>query len=610
MSWVTVIWSMVSAACLTLAVIHFLIALSRREARANLFFALTAVATTLLAAGELWLMRAETPAQFGHAMRWLHVPVWILVLSLVGLVRVYLHAGRPWLAWTVCGLRTISLILNFLATVNLNYRQISAVRRIPFLGEPVSVAVGIPNPWMLVGQLSLVLMLVFVVDAAWSCWQRGDRRQACVVGGGVVVMVLLGALQSMLVLWGVVAMPITVSLFYLGVVAAMGFELSRDVFAAAVLARDLGETELRLDLASEAAGLGLWVWEIRQDEIWISEPGRKLSGVASAERLDFSRFVDTIHPDDREPVREAVAAALANGGDYRAEYRVVAADTPPRWMVARGKTEFTADGQPLRMRGVSVDISARKQVERELHSSRGELVHLSRVNLLGELSGSLAHELNQPLASILSNAQAAQRYLSRELPDLDEVREILADIVSEDQRAGELICRLRLLMTKGEIQWQLLDLNEVVREVIKLVGSDLANHGVILESRLAPGLEAIRGDRVQLQQVVLNLVMNASDAMAGNAPEDRRLTVRTWSTGNAGIGIEISDLGRGLPDGGVVRVFERFFTTKPYGLGLGLSVCHTIVAAHGGTIGAANRAGRGATFHCIFPHSNASSPHA
>ena len=191
MSWVTVVWSMIASACLTLALVHGLVWWWRREAWANVLFALTAVATTLLAAAEVWMMRAGTPEELAVAMRWTHVPAWMLIVSLVGFVRVYLHAGRRWLAWTVCGVRTLSLILNFSTGVNLNYREITSVRHTPFLGEPVAVAVGVANPWMLVGQLALVLLVIFVADAALTVWRRGDRRQT-LAGGAIVFFTLMG----------------------------------------------------------------------------------------------------------------------------------------------------------------------------------------------------------------------------------------------------------------------------------------------------------------------------------------------------------------------------------------------------------------------------------
>jgi C4-dicarboxylate-specific signal transduction histidine kinase len=229
------------------------------------------------------------------------------------------------------------------------------------------------------------------------------------------------------------------------------------------------------------------------------------------------------------------------------------------------------------------------------------MAHLARVSMLGELSGSLAHELNQPLTAILSNAQAAQRFLAQDQADLDNVREILKDIVTEDKRAGEIIRRLRLLLRKGEVQQQPLDANEVVQEVLKLVRSDLVNHGVAAQVELAPGLPAIKADRVQLQQVLLNLVMNACDAMSGCPVGARDLVVRTGPAGGEGVCISIADHGAGIAPDKLDRVFEPFFTTKPQGMGLGLAVCRTIISAHGGKLWVANNPDQGATFHVVLP---------
>lgn len=365
--------------------------------------------------------------------------------------------------------------------------------------------------------------------------------------------------------------------------------------------RSLRESEERMSLAADAANVGIWIRDLMGQEIWATDKWRELFGFEKVERLDMHSFLKRLHSGDRDAVSQTLASAEERGGTYEMEYRIVLPDGRVRWISSQGRVEFDDVGKPLLMRGVSLDNTARKQAEHALHERRGELAHLARVTMIGELSGSLAHELNQPLTAILSNAQAAEHYLAQDAPDLAQVREILADIVAEDQRAGEVIRRLRLLLSKGEVQQQTLDVNEVVIEVLKLARSDLTSHGVTVDTALASELGAIRGDGVQLQQVLLNLVMNACDAMADNVAKDRLLTVRTFSAGEASVRIEVSDIGRGLPAGGAERVFERYFTTKTQSLGLGLSVCRTIITAHGGTLGAANNAGRGATFHFTLP---------
>ena len=255
-----------------------------------------------------------------------------------------------------------------------------------------------------------------------------------------------------------------------------------------------------------------------------------------------------------------------------------------------------------------VDMTERRQAEAQADRQRSELARLSRATLLGELSGSLAHELNQPLTSILSNAQAAQRFLAGERPDLDEVREILADIVSDDKRAGEVIRRLRLLLKKGEAQHQELDLNEVVQDVLKLVRSDLVHNDVVVDTRLASSLPKVKGDVVQLQQVILNLIVNGCDAMADNGKLDRRLSVTTENNGDEGICVSVADLGCGVPPDRAEKVFEPFYTTKPHGTGLGLSICRTIVAAHAGKLWVSNNKGRGASFHLSLPQPSNACP--
>jgi C4-dicarboxylate-specific signal transduction histidine kinase len=248
-----------------------------------------------------------------------------------------------------------------------------------------------------------------------------------------------------------------------------------------------------------------------------------------------------------------------------------------------------------------MDITERKQAELEAARQRHDLAHLARVTTLGELSSSLAHELTHPLTSILSNAQAAQRFLDGDDVDLKEVREILNDIVTEDQRAGEVIHRLRSLLTKGEPQKHCdVNLNEVVQDVLKLVRNDLINQHVIADTDLAQNLPSIIGDRVQLQQVLLNLVLNACDAMTNHDSSERQLLIAS-NLENGTVQLSVTDRGCGIPEKKRDQVFERFFTTKKEGMGLGLSVCRTIIDAHRGKIWATNDADRGATFHFSVP---------
>src|SRR5881398_4075830 len=266
MSWITIVWSMNAASCLTLAAIYLVVWCKQREGWAQLLFSVTAVAAAAIAAFELAMMHAKTVGQYEALLRWIHVPVWVLTVSFVMFVRLYLHAGRPWLAWSICGLRTLVLILNFIFTPNLNYRQITSLRQFSWGGEIISVPIGVANPWGLLSSVSLLLLLIFFVDATITVWRRGDRRRALVVGGSMILGAIL-AWHVPLVIWGIIDIPFFLCFAYSGVVLAMGYELSSDMARAAQLARRLKasqaalrKSEQDMEVAANAVDLALWTW--------------------------------------------------------------------------------------------------------------------------------------------------------------------------------------------------------------------------------------------------------------------------------------------------------------------------------------------------------------
>lgn len=992
MSWVTVIWSIGAGACLTVALINFVVWCNDRAARANLVFAVMATAVAVLATLELAMMRAETPAQFGIALRWLHVPAWVIVASLVSFVRLYLRAGRRWLAWTIVGVRTVSLILNFIFSPNISYREITALRHVSFLGEPVSVAAGVPNPLMLVAQLSLLLLIIFVTDATITVWRRGDRRQALMVGGSILLFVTAATADGVAIGWGIISMPVSVSLFYQAIVAAMACELSYDVLHAAAFTRRLQaseaalqDSEARINLAVNAANLGLWLWNIPGDELWVTEKWRELFGFADSEPVTFARLLQVVHPEDREHMKQPVQHMFEHSGEYESEYRIIrpdgstrwilghgsveldehgkaafargvsrdvtkrkiaeeelresearfrtVADAAPvliwmsgldklctffnkswleftgrtieqemgngwaegvhpddlqmclktyveafdaqepfvmqyrlrrhdgeyrwisdtgvpryevpknfagyigscvdvtellrkeqalreseermslaaeaaglgmwewdlstdeiwstktqrgtlfglptsgkitseslisrvhtddrdrvlqglkdaiesskdyhsefrvvlpdgavRWIVARGRCVNGADGKAVRLRGISmdvtaqkqaqdlfrlateaspsgivvaddrgrivlvnthveelfgyereelvgklveilvperfasqhpgdraeflaaptarvmgvgrelfgrrkdgsefpveiglspiqtpegmlvlaavVDISARKLAEAEAVQRREEVSHLSRVAVMGELTASMAHELNQPLSGIISNASAGQRFIDRGNVDPRELRELLADIVADGRRAGEVIRGIRNMVRKGSQVRHRVNLNDLVTNVVRMVKWDATLRSCDLDTLLEPDLPSIEGDPIQLQQVLLNLLINAFDAMRDTPLSRRKVVIVTERNGNNAIRASVRDYGTGIAAEARDRLFDHFFTTKAQGLGMGLAIVRSIVESHFGTIASENVEGGGARFHFTLPVSPERATHS
>jgi PAS domain S-box-containing protein len=855
MSWVTVIWSISAGACLTLAFLQFIVWCKDRTARANLVFALGAVAVAVFAGLELALMRAETPAQFGTVARWIHVPGWVLIVSIVAFVRLYLNAGRRWLAWTVVAVRTLALILNFVLSPNINYRKLTALRHAPFLGEPVSVPVGVPNPWMLVAQFSLLLLVIFVVDATINVWRRGNRRQALLVGGSIVLLVVLASAQAVAMTWGIMATPLTVSLFYLILVAAMAYELSYDLIRAARLARQLQASEAslreseerfrivadaapvliwmsdtdklctffnktwlkftgrtleqeigngwvegvhcddlqkclktyteafdvrkpfvmqyrlrrndgeyrwisddgvprfdadgafagyigscvditdllrqqralhqfeeRVALAAEAAHLGVWEFDTTTDRIWISDKVRQLFQFPPDDEITYSEFQKRVHPDDRAARDRIMRRAIQTQAGYETEYRIVLPDGTIRWIGGRARCVEDSKGKRTRLLGVSMDITERKQAEELFHlateasptgtilvdhegrivlvnaraeklfgytrdeligegievlvperfarahpgdrvnffaapearvmgagrelfgrrkdgsefpaeialnpiqtphglvvlanvvdisarlaaeeetrRSREQVELLGRVSLLGEMSASLAHELNQPLAAIVNNATAARQYLEQGRLNPEQLQEILNDVVADGHRAYDIMHNMRRAIKKGSEIRGPINLNNVVKAVAHMVQADAAAESCKIELSLTRDLPAVEGDPTQIQQVLINLVRNAFDAMR-DAPASRRvMDIATDCNGDGTIGVAVRDYGSGISETTRERLFEQFFTTKGDGLGMGLAIVRSIIEAHGGTVAAENANGGGARFYFRLP---------
>jgi len=359
-------------------------------------------------------------------------------------------------------------------------------------------------------------------------------------------------------------------------------------------------SEERMSLAVESAQLGLWEWDAAEDTVWMTDEGRKFFGFASGEPLHYNDLARRIHPDDRAMRAAAIQPALETGGSYDAEYRILLPDGSVRWVTSRGRRPNPAVHlASTRILGVLMDITRQKQAAEEAQLQREVLAHLSRVATFSALSGSIAHELGQPLGSILNNAKAGLRSMSQDAPDLAELRDILTDIVSADRRAGAIIERWRTMLRRGEVALRPVSVNESLDELLRLTRSDLIARGVSVSNLTTGQLPPAMTDRVQLQQVLLNLIVNACDAMASNPPEDRNLTLTT-AVAQDELHIGVLDCGVGLPND-IETLFQPFHTTKDGGLGMGLSICRTLVTAHGGSLWAERRAERGAAFYVALP---------
>jgi PAS domain S-box-containing protein len=363
----------------------------------------------------------------------------------------------------------------------------------------------------------------------------------------------------------------------------------------------LRESEERMRVAAEAVNLGIWEWDLHKDEIWATNARRALLGWPASGKITLEDFISRVHPDDRNRVREAVDDAIHNGQDYDSEYRLVLSDGSVRWLATRGSVHLDGQGKPSRLLGISIDITERKQAELEAKQRRDELSHLSRVALIGEMSASIAHELNQPLAGIVSNAGAGQRFIDRGNVDLQEIRDLLADIGADARRASNVVRGIRGMIKKEQTARHRINLNDVVTNVAQMVRADALLHASELKTSLEANLPIVEADPVQIQQVLINLVVNAFDAMRETPESKRKVEITTQQSGDGAVRVSVRDYGIGISEETRNRLFEQFFTTKPDGLGMGLPIVRSIVESHAGTITAENADGGGARFRFTLP---------
>ena len=852
MSWITIIWSGIAGACITVAGFLLLMWAKSRHSWSYLLIGLAALGGAGLAAVEMTLMRAQTPAQYGELIRAYHVPVFVVVVTIVWFIRSYLGAGRLWLAWLITGVRVLVLILTFSIEPNLNFIAITDLRAISFLGETAVIPVGIKNPLTNITNVSSLLFLIFVLDAAVSAWRSGSHRRASVIGitfgTAIAVAILLSEMNNR----GILPIPLTLGVLFLLILTGIGFELSVELLRANQLTRDLLQSEKRLSLATSSADVGVWEWDVERDAVWVTDTVRKRMGLSGNERLNVSSVLGRVHSDDRDAIEQLLRDISNDPKDFELEYRLVDANNAIRRMKALAFVECNPAGKLRLVRGVTLDITERHQYEETLRESeerfrnvansapvliwmsdtekscnyfnkgwldytgrtmmqetgngwvegvhpddvghvldtytasfdkrlaftmqyrlrkhdgrygwvadtgvprfaedgeflgyigscievtaqkeaeeryresaefnetvlasldsqiaildrRGiivavndawkafarenqgqsssvgvdyldvckrtassdldaeraltgilsvlegasdyfemeypchspsrfrsflmrvvplqtaaggavishtevtrlrlaemevtelqrDLAHVQRVSAMGQLAAALAHEINQPLGAILRNTEAAELFLQKSPPDLEELREIIMDIRSDERRASAVIGRMRSLLKRGDLLLETLVVKDLVGQVVMLLHAEVQRHGTTVRVDVPPDLPRVKGDRIHLQQVILNLLMNSMEAADEKSNGAHQIVIRASQTEGGMVELAVIDNGNGIPPGELPHLFQPFFTTKPQGTGIGLAVSETIVEAHGGRITAENNPECGATF--------------
>jgi PAS domain S-box-containing protein len=352
--------------------------------------------------------------------------------------------------------------------------------------------------------------------------------------------------------------------------------------------------------AQEVSRTGSFGWSVTTGEVVWSKETFRIFQCDPATRPTLGLVLQRAHPEDRAAVQQTIDQASSNGTDFDHEYRLLLPDGSVKYVHTLARAVRAAAGG-IEFVGAVMDVTVAKEAEHKLRKTQEELVHVTRVTTLGELTASIAHEINQPLAAIVANAEACRGWLDRDTPDLAAARRSMEWVVEDGLRASEVIRGVRALAKKTDMEKKPLDLNEVAREVMALVARELTSHQVSVRMELAPALPSVLGDRVQLQQVIINLVVNAIEAMQSITNRPRQLVIRSAQDDRGRVLFAVTDRGVGISAEDADRMFNPFVTTKAGGLGMGLSICRSILEAHGGRLSVANNDGPGATFQFALP---------
>jgi PAS domain S-box-containing protein len=367
----------------------------------------------------------------------------------------------------------------------------------------------------------------------------------------------------------------------------------------------LRRSEAYLAEAQKLSHTGSWAWRVATQEIiHSSEEHSRLLGFDSEEGpWSLERLRGRVHPEDRDELSDIWRQAVREDKDYETDFRVLLPGGAVRYIHAVGHPFFNESGNAVEFIGTSMDVTERKRAEEErekLRQAQSDLAHVSRVTTMGELTASLAHEIKQPIAAAITDANTCLRWLARDEPDLEEARAAARRVVKDATRASEIVSHVRLLFTKGASERELVDVNEVIREMTVLLHNEIKRYSIAVRTELAADLPQVMGDRVQLQQVMMNLILNSIEAMR-ETDGTRELAIKSQPAENGRLMVSVSDTGVGLPQQQADQIFNTFFTTKLHGIGMGLSISRSIVESHEGRLWAANNSPQGASFHFTLP---------
>ncbi|WP_146348342.1 two-component system sensor histidine kinase NtrB [Phaeobacter marinintestinus] len=601
MSVLGIIYPIAAGFAILLGAIHFLVWL-RLDRRAEFFFAaLMALSAATAALSEFRLLGVQTASQFQDALETLNLAIGFMLISMVWFVRLRLSAGRVWLAWAVTVIWALCMVVSLFGAGNITFQSIQGISTgLTPWGESFANPTGTLHPLKFVADMASLIIVVFVTDATIVAFRRGQRRDATVVGGSILFFIIVAGVHTPLVDAGIVQTPFLISLFFVAICVALSISLVDDVAKAASLNHSLIIEKRRWNALAD----GIEMAVIRTDakgRIAYANPFVERMIGRSAEELTGSDPLDLIQDTDKQTVRRTIDQASEWKTRSEKHRKIRTASGALRDFVWFSVSLRGLDGKQDGLISIGEDITDRRKVQGELDQTRKEIEKLTRAVMLGELASTFAHELSQPIAAVLSNAQTLEIMRDRAGKPADETDEILSDILHDTRRARDLMDRVRSFMFETSPDYSEFSMPDAINEVIAMISNEADKSDVQIQAPPQDPEIIVHATKLELQQVLMNLVLNAIQSIrdAGHGPGEVKIEIEKEA--GTMIVLTVDDSGSGIRQDLGHEIFAPFVTSKPTGTGIGLAVSRRIVERHNGVMKVGASPLGGARFEVRLP---------
>lgn len=600
MSLITIAWSIAAAIGLTFFFIQISLWYANRDNPAYLLAGVMSLAAGLGALTELGMALAASPADFQTYILLNNLCVYFLLVPMVWFVRYRLQSGPRWLLWMITTAWTFCLVVNFVLPGNLTFESIERLDTdYTFWGEAYNLPVGTPNPFRFVSELATFLIIVFVVWATAGAFRKGERQKAFSVGVPILVFILAGGIHSPLVDSGIVKTPYMISWAFVAIAVSLGWQLVRDATAVVRYSRQVRQSEARWRILMENVEIGVIGTTAEGSISFANRYILDLLGLPS-EGVLGRPMTDFVPVSVKTELAGRIAIARQIGPRPSADYPLVDAlgqRYEVHWSLVGIRDET---GEIVGFMAFCDDVTAVRKTEHDLQQTRRTIERLDRSAILYEVTAGVAHELNQPLAAILSNAQAGRRILDQVPPGMEEIGEIFADLVDDSKRAGAIIRSVRAMSSPKPLPTSRNSCENLVDDIERMVSTELQMRRVTFVVGDRHDLPDVVCNKVQIQQVILNLILNAANILTDSGHPSPRIEL-VLRARSGYLYVYVCDNGPGIREDIRNSILESGVTTREYGLGMGLAISNRIVETHSGKLAFRSRTGKGTVFRFTLP---------